>query len=113
MSEYSENNISAIWADIKEYVSIQKEYCKLEVIEKLSLIVSFLLITLFCIGFLFLALVYCSLALLFLLESAFGSIIPALFLVGAANVLIMLLLLAFRKHLFINPVVRLVDKLFK
>ena len=113
MSEDSKSNISAIWADIKEYISVQKEYCKLTVIEKLSLIVSFLLVTLFCIGFFFLAFFYCSLALLFLLENAFGSIIPALFLVGAMNVLVLLLLLAFKKYLFINPVVRLVSKMFK
>lgn len=109
----SKNMFENVIVDLKEYVSLQREYWKLASVEKISLIVSFTIIILISIGAFFFASIYFSVALVFLLKGALGSFVPALFIVSGINLLIIVLTVAFRKVLFFNPMVRMVSKLFK
>lgn len=109
MSDTLEN----IFNDIKNYLELKKEYAKLNIIEKTSMIGTFVLIFCISIWAFFFASVYLSIALVFVLERAFNNIVPALFIVSGLNLLIIILLIIFRKPLFMNPLVRLISKLFK
>jgi hypothetical protein len=113
MSENTGGILENIFNDIKNYVELKKEYAKLTIIEKTSLIATFILIFFISIWAFFLASVYLSIALVFVLEKAFDNIIPALFIVSGLNLLIIILAVVFKKLLFINPLVRLISKLFK
>ena len=109
----NENTSESIIADIKEYITIQKEYWKLDAIEKLSLIASFCIIVLLCMGAFFFAFAYFSVALVFVFEEMLGNFIPALFVVCGINLLIIALIILFRRNLFFSPMVRLISKLLK
>ena len=100
-------------ADLKEYIAIQKEYWKLNTIEKLSLIVSFFIIILLCMGVFFFAFAYFSIALVFSFKEILGDFVPALFIVCGINLLIIALIILFRRFLFFSPMVRLISKLLK
>jgi hypothetical protein len=113
MNETSKNGLGNIVADLKEYLTVQKEYWKLDIIEKLSLIVSFFVIVLLCMGAFFFAFAYFSIALVFLFEAVFGSFVPALFIVCGINLLVIALIVLFRRFLFFSPMVRLISKLLK
>jgi hypothetical protein len=113
MNENSGNVLEDIAADLKEYITVQKEYSKLNIIEKVSLSVSFFMIVLLCMGAFFFAFIYFSVALVFLFEKFFGSFVPALFLVCGINLLIIALIILFRKSLFFSPMIRLTSKFLK
>jgi len=112
MNESSKNVLESIIADLKEYVILQKEYWKLNTIEKLSLTVSFFIIVLLCMGAFFFAFAYFSIALVFLFKEMLG-IVPALFIVCGINLLIIAMIILFRRFLFFSPMVRLISKLLK
>ena len=113
MNEDSKSILEDIVADLKEYITIRKEYGRLNIIEKVSLSVSFFMIVLLCMGVFFFAFVYFSMALVFLFEKIFGSLVPALFIVCGINLLIIALIILFRKFLFFSPMVRLISKFLK
>jgi len=105
--------MECIISDFREYATIQKEYWKLDAIEKLSLIVSFIIIVLLCMGAFFFAFAYFSIALVFLFKEILGDSALALFIVSGINLLIIALIILFRKFLFFSPMVRLISKLMK
>ena len=108
------NIFENIISDLKEYATVQQEYWKLSTIEKLSLAVSFFVIVLLCMGFFFFAFAYFSIALVFLFAEIFGgNFAPALFIVFGINLLIIALIILFRKFLFFSPMVRLISKFLK
>ena len=113
MNENSKNIMQCIISDFKEYATLQKEYWKLDAIEKLSLIVSFIIIVLLCMGAFFFAFAYFSIALVFLFKEMLGDSALALFIVSGINLLIIALIIIFRKFLFFSPMVRLISKLMK
>ncbi len=113
MNENSKDIPGSIIADLKEYIVVQKEYWKLDAIEKLSLIVSFFIIVLLCMGAFFFAFAYFSIALVFLFQEIMGDFASALFVVCGINLLIIALIIIFRRFLFFNPMVRLISKLLK
>jgi len=113
MNESSKNILESIVADLKEYIIVQKEYWKLDTIEKLSLIVSFFIIVLLCMGAFFFAFAYFSIALLFLFKGILGDFVSALFIVCGINLLIIALIIIFRRFFFFSPMVRLISKLLK
>jgi energy-coupling factor transporter transmembrane protein EcfT len=113
MNENPKSVFEDIVADLKEYIAVRKEYHRLNIIEKISLSVSFFMIVLLCMGAFFFAFIYFSVALVFLFEKIFGSFVPALFLVCGINLLIIALIILFRKSLFFSPMIRLVSKFLK
>ncbi|MDR1729866.1 MAG: hypothetical protein LBR52_04310 [Prevotellaceae bacterium] len=109
----SKNIIENIISDFTEFAAIQKEYWKLNAIEKLSLIVSFIIIVFICLSAFFFAFAYLSVALVFVFEEMLGDFAPALFIVSGINLLIIVLIILFRKALFFSPMARLISKLMK
>lgn len=102
--------IKELIALLKRYLGFQKEYWQLSAAEKLSVLMSRILVTMVLLltGMLFLLL--CSLALV----DALKGVMPSwgAYLCGAALVLVVLgIILLGRRAIIVNPVTRLITRL--
>lgn len=105
-------NIRRLVKELKAYVEMQKEYTKLELTEKFTILFSTLIfaITLILLGGV--VLFYLSFSFAYLLEPYAGSL-PASYAIIAGTVfLIAILAVIFRKKLFINPIANFLAHLF-
>lgn len=105
-------NLQQLYSDIKKYVLLQKDYAKLELVEKLTALASALAMA-------FVLIVLGMIALLCLLFAAAYAIaplvggLPASFLIITGAVLLLMgAAYLWRKKLFIGPIVRFLGKLF-
>jgi len=109
MNETDSGALQQIWAQLREYVSLKYGYAKLLLAEKLSVVISTLLIV-------FLAVCLGSIAIFFLstavVEWIAESLSPAAghAIVGCAYAVILILLFIFRKQLVINPIARFISR---
>ena len=98
-------------AEIKQYLSLQFEWVKLDSVEKLTRIVSMLavmLISIFLVAGIF---IYLSLAAVYLLAPHFGMILSFVMISGVFLVLLLFVWIL-RTPLIVNPVLRFFYKLF-
>ena len=95
---------------VKHYLGLQKEYLKLDVIDKLvRLLTFFALATVFF--FIIVAVVmYCSFAIAYWLGAYIGNV-AAFFLVGAIHLFVFFIILAFRKSLIERPLLHFLTNL--
>lgn len=90
---------------VRHYVGLQKEYLKLDLIEKVVRLVTVLSLTFVLAMTLLLALIYVSFAVAYALSNVMG-LVGAFICVAAFYVLIFLVLFLFRHQLIERPVVR-------
>ncbi|MBR1928214.1 MAG: phage holin family protein [Paludibacteraceae bacterium] len=96
---------SKLFADCKEYLSTRYDLLRLELLEKLSIIIGmlvFLIVTLF-LGFG--AIAYFSVALVHLMANVMAPAVACIIL-GGVLIVILLLLYWQREKLFVNPLVK-------
>jgi hypothetical protein len=101
-----------LYADVKKYVELQAEYLKVEFVEKLTIIVSALLIIIIITVLAIAALFYLFFSLAYALEPLLGSMAISFALISGIYVLLILFLVILRKQLVINPLVKFLSKLF-
>lgn len=106
------DNLKDLYAEIKKYVGLQAEYFKVEFVEKMTILLSTLLIIVLVINLAVAALFYAFFALAYALEPVVGGLILSFIMVSAVFVLLIVLLFVFRKKLIINPMVRFLSTLF-
>ncbi len=100
--------------DAKEYLSLRYDMLRLELLEKLSRIIAFLAMLAMSAGCALAALMYFSFVLAYALKDTFGSLIPGFAIMGCFFVLLIVLLVNFRKQLVLNPIIRVISHiLFK
>ncbi|NCC99188.1 MAG: hypothetical protein EOL95_05710 [Bacteroidia bacterium] len=100
--------------DAKEYISLRYDLLRLEVLEKLSLILSLFILIVVSVMLALVAFVYFSLAFAYYLKSLLGSMTPGLCIIGGIFILMLILIALLRKQLIINPLIKHVSKiLFK
>ena len=90
---------------VKHYVGLQREYMKLDVIEKVVQLITVITLTLVLSLLVVLILIYCSFAVAYALAPTVGTA-AAFAIVAAVHLAIFLLLFAFRKKWIERPVVR-------
>ena len=90
---------------LKHYVSLQKDYMKLDLIEKIVRLVTVLTLVVVLAASLLLALIYVSFAAVYGLGATIGMA-KAFLCVAAFYVVLFLVLYAFRKRFIERPVVR-------
>lgn len=95
---------------IKHYLGLQKEYIKLDVIEKLVRLLTFGAIAIVFILILIAVAMFTSFALAFWLASYTGTAI-AFLVIGGIHLLILLVFLYFRKSWIERPLVRFLANL--
>lgn len=111
MQEEVRHQATTLWKLIKKYISLEVDYAKLTIAEKLTIFLSALATILICI------VIGCFIILLlsFALVDYFNTLMsPVLSYILTASVLLifMLLLIVFRKRLIINPISKFITKLF-
>lgn len=97
--------------ETKAYVQTRYDLLRIEFMEKASRIIAFFLLAFVITGCLLGAFVYFSLALVIWLSAFFESIIIAICVVGIALLFVGWLLYLLRKSLFVNPIVRQLNKI--
>ncbi len=106
------DSLRQLFVEFKKYLNLQKEYTKLEVTEKLSVLLSMLIVILLTVILGMMALFYLSFTLAYLLAPAVGGITASFSLIAAFYIVLAILLMAFRKRLVIDPMVKFIAGLF-
>lgn len=97
--------------DIKNYLAIRYKIGKLDVLEKLSMVIAIVIAILVAVILVTIALTYFSVALVYLLIELTGSVIPALCIMGACFLAVTAIILLFRKQLIINPTIKILSRI--
>jgi len=101
-----------LYADVKKYVELQAEYLKVEFVEKLTILVSTLLIIILITVLAVAALFYLFFSLAYALEPLLGSLAVSFAIISGIYVLLISFLVILRKRLIINPLVKFLSNLF-
>jgi len=101
-----------LFADLKKYLELQKEYTKLELVEKLTILLSTLIMILILIILAMAAIFYLLFALAYILEPLVGSLTLSFTIIAVINLLLIAGVAIFRKKLIINPMVKFLANLF-
>ena len=101
-------NFQQLFFEFKKYLELQKEYTKLELTEKLTILFSTLIMILVLIILGMVALFYLLFALAYILEPLVGGLMSSF----AINVVLIALVIIFRKQLIISPMVNFLANLF-
>lgn len=105
-------NIRQLFLEFKKYLLLQKEYTKLEVTEKLSILLSTLILILLIIILGMMALFYLSFTIAYMLAPVVGGLFASFSIIAGFCILLIILLYVFRKTLIINPMVKFLASLF-
>ena len=105
-------NIQQLFIEFKKYLELQKKYTQLEVTEKLTILLSTLILVLLVVILGMVALFYLLFALAYVLEPLVGGLMVSFAIIAGINVLIMALVIIFRKQLIISPMVNFLANLF-
>ena len=109
--EYNNPANKSLIANIKEYINIQVDLLKINLVEKLSQIIS-LLIGLIVGSLLALVIiVYLSVTLVYWLGTIFNSLLPGLLIISGVFILLFVLFYINRNKLFLNAIVRMINKI--
>ncbi len=100
---------SSLFVKIKEYLQIQSDYYQVLLIEKVTKIISLLIMTLLVSGLLLGLLFFSLVALAYLLIPVLGKL-ASISIVGGLFLLLIFLLVLFRKTLVVTPILKIVVK---
>ena len=105
-------NFQQLYNDLKKYVELQTDYLKVEFVEKLSILLSTLLIVIIAIILVVAGLFYLFFSLAYALVPLVGSLAISFLIISGIYLLLIIFLFILRKKLIINPLVRFLSKLF-
>lgn len=112
ISDKNINNIRELVKELKEYIANQKDYVKLELTEKLSIIMSTILLAIVLILLGVVILFYLSFSLVHLLEPYVGGLVNSYAIVAGFLLLLGGIIYLLRKKIFVEPIVNFMAKLF-
>ena len=104
-------NIQQLFFDFKKYLELQKKYTQLEVAEKLTILLSTLILVLLVVILGMVALFYLSFTLAYILDPIVGGLMVS-FAMISFHILLIALIVAFRKKIIINPMTKFIAGLF-
>ena len=105
INDESIDNLQQLFVEFKKYLELQREYTQLEITEKLTILFSTFITVM-------VALFYALFALAYILEPLIGSLTGSFAVIAGINVLLILLVIYFKKQLIIQPTVNFVARLF-
>ena len=105
-------NFQQLFFEFKKYLELQKEYTKLELTEKLTILFSTLIMILVLIILGMVALFYLLFALAYILEPLVGGLLVSFAIIAGINVLLIAIIYFFRRQLIISPMVNFLANLF-
>ncbi len=105
-------NFKQLYDDVKKYVFLQSEYIKVEFVEKLTILLSTLLIITLITVLAVIALFYLFFSFAYALVPIVGSLSVSFSIIAGIYIVLIGLLVLFRKILVINPLVKFLSDLF-
>lgn len=111
-NDNSIENIQQLFSDFKKYLELQKKYTQLEVAEKLIILLSTLILILLAVILGLVALFYISFTLAYVLAPVVGGLMISFAMISCFHILLIILIVAFRKKMIINPMARFIAGLF-
>ena len=105
-------NFQQLFFEFKKYLELQKEYTKLELTEKLTILLSTLIMIVVLIILGMVALFYLLFALAYVLEPLVGGLMASFDIIAGINILMMALVIIFRGQLIITPMVNFLANVF-
>lgn len=101
-----------LFNELKKYVELQKDYVKLELVEKLTVLLSTLILVLILLVLGMMVLFYLSFTLAYILEPLVGGLMVSYGIISAAIVVVIALIVLFRKRLIVQPLINFLANLF-
>ena len=105
-------NIQQLFAEFKKFLVLQKEYTKLELTEKLTILLSTLIMILVLTILGMVALFYLLFALAYILEPLVGGLMVSFGIIAGIIVLLIAFFFFFRRQLIFSPMVNFLENLF-
>lgn len=111
-NDQSIETLQQLFVEVKKYLSLQKRYTQLEIAEKLTILLSTLILVLIVIILSMVALFYLSFTFAYWLAPVFGSVVASFALITAFIILLAITVIVFRQKFIINPMARFIASLF-
>jgi len=111
-NDKSIENFQQLLLEVKKYIELQKEYTKLELTEKLTVLLSTLTTVLILIILGMVALFYLLLGFAYILAPLVGGLKISFIIIAGISVLLIVAVMVFRKKLIISPMVNFLARLF-
>lgn len=105
------DNLQQLFAEVKQYAELQKDYVKLHLVEKLTILASTLILVLVLVALGIIALFYLSFTLAYVLEPHVGGLTMSYAIISGCITLLILLIVIFRKRLIMQPMVNFLANL--
>ena len=111
-AEKSIENLQLLFAETKKYVELQTEYAKLELTEKLTILLSTLILVLILIILGMVTLFYFSFTIAYVLAPYIGGLMSSFALITLFLLVLMALVYHYRQRLIVAPMVKFLANLF-
>ncbi len=111
-NDKSIDNLEALFKEIKKHIELQGQYIKLDLVEKLTILLSTLILILALIILGAMALYYFSFMLVYALAPFVGSLIGGYAIIGGVVLLLAVLIYRMRKQWIFQPMVHFLARLF-
>ncbi len=110
-NEKNIDTLQQLVEELKKYAELQKDYVELHLVEKLTILVSTLLLFFILLVLGITALFYLSLTLAYVLEPHVGGLVESYALITGCFLLLFLFVVLFRKRLIVRPLVHFLANL--
>ena len=111
-NDKSIESLSQLFAECRKYILLQKEYVRLELIEKLTVLSSTLILIVVGIILGMMALFYLSFSFAYIMAPHVGGLTVSFAFITGILLVLMLLVYVCRKRLIVQPLVRFMANLF-
>ena len=102
-NEKTIDNLQSLFMEVKKYIDLQKDYVKLDITHKLTILLSTLILILVLIVLGMIALLYLSFTLVYILEPHVGGLTISYAIITGGILLMGILIYGLRKRLIIQP----------
>ena len=97
--------------DVKDYVELKYDLLRLNLLEKLSLIIALILSLFVGVLLIITALVFFSIAFVHWTGDLFGSLVPGFLILGGIFGVLFFVFFWLRKKIFVNPMIKLLSRI--
>ena len=111
-NDKSIENLEELYKEFKKHIELQGQYIKLDLVEKLTVLISTLILILVLLILGMMALFYFSFMIIYTLEPIVGSLSGSYAILGGVLLLIGGLVYHFRQIIIFNPMVNFLARLF-
>ena len=105
------DSLQALFTEVKHYVDLQKDYVKLDITHKLTILLSTLILILVLVILGMIALLYLSFTLAYVLRPYVGGLTNSYAIITGGILLLGILVYVFRQRLIIQPLINFLANL--